>query len=386
MNKCNKPTEKPFSPYFGSGPCKKHPLWGWDALKSSALSRSHRSKVGLEKLQTLIGKTRDVLRIPDGYKIAIMPGGATGATESLMWCLLGERPLDAVIWDVFGGNWLKDLEEQLHLKNLNVYEQKNNAFDEFHKIDFRHDVLVVWNGSTTGMCPQDGHWIADDRKGLVLCDATSAAFAVPLPWDKFDAVSFSWQKALGSEGGHGMVVLSPRAIKRLETYEPSWPIPRVLRMAKGCVVNEGIFDGYTLNTPSMMCVEDMLDALQWAENIGGLSELCYRTEQNHKIVEHWVQSNDRFQFLVGQDRMRSRVTACLVPSDAAYHELSWGQQHDVIKKIAMILEAEGVAFDVKGHLRSKACIRVWCGPTIEQMDLEKLLPWIAWAYDESKAD
>lgn len=383
MTILSKPTEKPFSPYFGSGPCKKRPLWDWTALERAALCRSHRSKIGLEKIQTVIGKIREILCVPEEYKIGIMPAGAMGATESIMWCLLGQRPLDALIWDVFGGNWLKDIEEQLKLKNVNVLRESNQNFDLFHEVDFRNDVLLVWNGSTTGICPGDGEWIPDNRRGLVLCDATSAAFAMPLPWEKLDATTFSWQKALGSEGAHGVVILSPRAIQRLETYEPAWPIPRVLRMAKGGVVNEGIFEGYTLNTPSMMCVEDMLDALNWAENIGGLSELCYRTEQNYHVIEQWLEENGSFKFLVERLLIRSHATVCIVPNDENFQSLSWNEQHEVTKKIAMILEQEGVAFDIKGHFRSKACIRIWCGPTVEAQDIKKLLPWVEWAYGQT---
>lgn len=370
-----KPTLRPNQPFFGSGPTAKRPGWTPAILKNAPLGRSHRSKIGLEKIRSVIDLTRKLLDIPLDYKIALLPGGATTAMEAAMWSLLGPRPVDVFSWDVFGNHWLTAVRDQLHLE----YRSFTNPQD-FNKADFDNDIVVVWNGSTSGICLNYEVEIPENRKGLVLCDATSAVFAVPLPWEKLDAVSFSWQKGLGGEGAHGILILSPRALDRLSSYIPTWPMPRGYQLAKNGVVLENIFKGMTVNTPSLMCVEDMIDALLWAENLGRDSVLYARTLENYNTIAKWIDQNTWVRFRVEEPLYRSPVTVCLEPTDDAYHALSIEDKHAFVKDICDQLNQEGVGFDIKGHIHDAPCFRIWCGPTVETQDIQNMLPWLTWSY------
>lgn len=368
-----RPTIRPKNPKFSSGPTRKHPKWLLNNLELQSLGRSHRSSYGVERIRHLTTLVRDVLEIPPSYHIGIIPGSCTGAMEAALWSLLGPLPIDIIAFDIFGHLWSHDVIRELKLSEHHVYEAEAGYLPDLSKIHFKHDTVVTWNGTTTGVCIPNGQWIDPDRQGLVICDATSALFAVDFPWTKTDAVAFSWQKVLGGEGAHGMLVLSPRTIERLNTYIPPWPIPRLFRLAQNGKFSAELFNGMTLNTPSMLCIEDAIDSLLWCLKEGGLKSLINQTRANFNIVNNWVAETPWIDFLAHDPKTRSTTSICLYFPESRE---SW----DLPKEIAKLLEREGVALDILGHTRSVPNLRIWGGPTVESSDIEALLPWITWAY------
>jgi phosphoserine aminotransferase len=380
-----KPTTRPARPDFSSGPCAKRPEWTPDSLKDAATGRSHRSKLGKKKLVEVIDRTRALLGIPADYRIAIVPASDTGAVEMALWSLLGARPVTMLAWESFGEGWVTDVEKQLKLKDFSVIKAPYGELPDLSKVDFSTDVVFTWNGTTSGVRVPNGDWIAADRKGLTICDATSAAFAQKLDWPKLDVVTFSWQKALGGEGAHGMLILSPRAVERLESYKPAWPLPKIFRLTKGGKLNEGIFVGETINTPSMLCVEDYLDALQWAKSIGGLSATVARSDANAKALSDWVAATAWIDHLAKNAGERSNTSVCLKVVDPAVTRLSGDDQAAFAKTLAGLLEKEGVAYDIAYYRDAPPGLRIWCGATVESSDIEALTPWLDWAFAEAKA-
>ena len=374
------PQVRPRNPRFSSGPCTKRPQWDVNALKDASLGRSHRSKEGKAKLQQAIDLTRDVLGVPDNYCIGIVPASDTGAFEMAMWSLLGERPVTMMAWESFGSGWVSDVIKQLKLPNAKVLEAPYGHLPDLASVDFDGDVCFTWNGTTSGVRVPDGNFIPADRKGLTLCDATSAAFAQDLPFDKLDVTTFSWQKVLGGEGAHGVLILSPRAVERLESYTPPWPMPKIFRLTKGGKLIEGIFSGATINTPSMLCVEDYLDALGWAKSIGGLQGLMKRADDNFSVLDQWVAKTDWVNFLAQDPQTRSNTSVCLSVVDEGFAALDGDAQSAFVKKMASLLEAEGVALDVGGYRDAPPGLRIWTGATVEHSDLEALMPWLDWAF------
>lgn len=379
----SKPLLRPNSAHFSSGPCAKHPGYSVDKLESALLGRSHRSKPGKAKLKLAIDKTRDLLRIPRDYLVGIMPASDTGAFEMAMWSLLGARGVDVLAWESFGKDWVTDVVKQLRLPNARVMEAAYGELPNLEAVDFLNDVIFTWNGTTAGVKVPNGDWIASDREGLTLCDATSAAFAQALDWSKLDAVTYSWQKVLGGEAQHGMLILSPRAVERLESHVPAWPMPKIFRLTKGGKLNREIFEGATINTPSMLCVEDYLDALAWAESIGGLSALQARCDANFKVIADWVEQSPWADFLARDPVTRSNTSVCLRIADPEISSVE-AQAH-IAKEIANSLEKEGVAFDIGAYRDAPPGLRIWAGATVEQTDLEKLIPWLDWAFANAKA-
>jgi phosphoserine aminotransferase len=380
-----KPGVRPEIPHFSSGPCAKRPGWSLQVLTDASLGRSHRAKIGKAKLKRAIDLTREVLEVPADYRIGIVPASDTGAVEMALWSLLGARPVTMLTWESFGEGWVTDVEKQLKLKDVTVLKAPYGELPDLAKVDFSSDVVFTWNGTTSGVRVPNGDWIATDRKGLTICDATSAAFAQTLDWPKLDVVTFSWQKALGGEAAHGMLILSPRAVERLETYKPAWPLPKIFRMTKGGKLNEGIFQGETINTPSMLCVEDYLDTLQWAKSIGGLKALIARADANTKVLADWVAKTPWVDFLATSAAIRSNTSVCLKVVDPAITSLSDDAQAAFAKSLAAMVEKEGAGLDI-GHYRdAPAGLRIWCGATVEAHDVEALTPWLDWAFAESKA-
>ncbi len=380
-----KPGVRPAIPHFSSGPCAKRPGWSLQNLTDAALGRSHRAKIGKAKLKRAIDLTREVLEVPADYRIGIVPASDTGAVEMALWSLLGARPVTMLTWESFGEGWVTDVEKQLKLKDVTVLKAPYGALPDLSKVNFDSDVVFTWNGTTSGVRVPNGDWIAADRKGLTICDATSAAFAQKLDWAKLDVVTFSWQKVLGGEGAHGMLVLSPRAVERLETYKPAWPLPKIFRMTKGGKINEGIFVGETINTPSMLCVEDYLDTLDWAKSIGGLKALIARADANTKVLADWVAKTPWVGFLAADAAIRSNTSVCLKVVDPAVTHLSADQQLAFAKSLVSLVEKEHAGYDL-GHYRdAPAGLRIWCGATIEATDVEALTPWLDWAFTEAKA-
>lgn len=380
-----KPTQKPKNPCFSSGPCAKRPGWSLDALKGAALGRSHRAKIGKTKLEQVIEKTKAVLQMPAGYRLGIVPASDTGAIEMAMWSLLGARGVDVLAWESFGSTWAADCKKQLKLKDLRVFEAGYGKLPDLSQADWSRDVVFTWNGTTSGVKVPNGDWIPANREGLSICDATSAVFAMELPWDKLDVVTWSWQKVMGGEGAHGMIALSPRAVKRLEEYTPAWPMPKIFQMSKGGKLIEGIFKGETINTPSMLCVEDALDGLVWGEQVGGLKGLVARSNTNLKAIENWAAKAGWIGFLAESKETRSNTSVCLKITDPWYAGLSAEEQEKGAKKIASLLEAEGVAYDIGAYRDAPAGLRIWAGATVETSDLEALFPWLDWAWGEVKA-
>jgi phosphoserine aminotransferase len=379
-----KPTEKPKNPCFSSGPCAKRPGWSLDALKGAALGRSHRAKIGKTKLADVIEKSKQVLGMPADYVLGIVPASDTGAIEMAMWSLLGARGVDVLAWESFGSGWGADCKNQLKLADLNIYKADYGKLPDLSKVDWNRDVVFTWNGTTSGVRVANADWIAKDRKGLSICDATSAAFAMDLPWDKLDVVTWSWQKVLGGEAAHGMIALSPRAVERLTTYTPAWPLPKIFQMSKGGKLIDGIFKGETINTPSMLCVEDALDGLEWSAKLGGLKGLVARSEGNLKAVEQWVSKSDWAAFLAEDAKIRSCTSICLKITDSWFTGLAPEAQAEAAKKIASLLEKEGVAFDIGAYRDAPPGIRIWGGATVETSDLNLLFPWLDWAWNEVK--
>jgi phosphoserine aminotransferase len=378
------PSQKPKNPCFSSGPCAKRPGWNLDALKDAALGRSHRAKIGKDKLQEVIDRTRSVLGIPSDYKIGIVPASDTGAIEMAMWSLLGELPVDMLAWESFGSGWISDAKKQLKL-DVNAFEADYGQLPDLSKVNFDNDVVFTWNGTTSGVKVPNGNWIASDRKGITICDATSAVFAMEMPWDKLDVTTWSWQKVMGGEGAHGMLVLSPRAVARLESYTPKWPMPKIFVMTKGGKLIDGIFKGETINTPSMLAVEDALDGLKWAESIGGLPALIKRSNANLQAVKDWVEASDWAGFLADDAVTISNTSICLKITDPAYTSLSDDEQAARAKKIATLIEAEKAGFDIGSYRDAPAGLRIWGGATVETSDMKALLPWLDWAYAQVKS-
>ncbi|MBB3996929.1 phosphoserine transaminase [Aureimonas pseudogalii] len=385
MANTDKPTTRPANPRFSSGPCAKRPGWSLQALEDAALGRSHRAKIGKTKLQKAIDDTAAILGVPADYRVGIVPASDTGAVEMAMWSLLGERPVDMVAWESFGSGWVTDAVKQLRLTDARVFEAGYGEIVDFTTLDFDHDVVFTWNGTTSGVRLPNGDAIPADRKGLTICDATSAAFAQDLPWDKLDVVTFSWQKVMGGEAAHGMLILSPRAVERLLTYKPAWPLPKIFRLTSGGKLIEGIFKGETINTPSMLCVEDYLDALAWGQRIGGLPALKQRADDNLAVIERFVEANDWIGFLAVDKATRSNTSVCLQFTDASVVALPKDAQEAFAKGVASMLEKEGVALDVGAYRDAPPGLRIWAGATVEASDLEALMPWIAYAFAQQKA-
>jgi phosphoserine aminotransferase len=378
------PGVRPVTPHFSSGPCAKRPGWSLQTLTDAALGRSHRAKIGKAKLKRAIDLTREVLEVPADYRIGIVPASDTGAVEMALWSLLGERPVTMLAWESFGEGWVSDVLKELKLKDASVLKAPYGELPDLTKVDFATDVVFTWNGTTSGVRVPNANWIPANRQGLTICDATSAAFAQPLDFAKLDVVTFSWQKALGGEAAHGMLILSPRAVARLETYQPAWPLPKIFRMTKGGKLNEGIFEGETINTPSMLCVEDYLDTLQWAKSVGGLKALIARADANTKVIADWVARTPWVEFLARVPATRSNTSVCLKVVDPAVTSLSGDAQSAFAKALAGAVEKEGAGYDL-GHYRdAPAGLRIWCGATIEASDVEILTQWLDWAFAKTK--
>ena len=379
-----KPLMRPAVPHFSSGPCAKRPGWSLSALTDAALGRSHRSKVGKAKLKRAIELTREVLEVPPEYRIGIVPASDTGAVEMALWSLLGPQPVTMLAWESFGEGWVNDIAKELKLEAVTVLKAPYGELPDLAKVDPASDVVFTWNGTTSGVRVPNCDWIAVDRQGLSICDATSACFAQALDWRKLDVVTFSWQKVLGGEAAHGMLILSPRAVERLERHVPPWPLPKVFRLTKAGKLNQGIFEGETINTPSMLCVEDYLDALNWAKSIGGLKALIARADANAKVIADWVKSAPWIEFLAKDPAVRSNTSVCLKVVDPHVTKLSAEAQAAFVKAIAAALEKEGVAYDIDAHRDAPAGLRIWCGSTVERADLQALTTWLDWAFVNSK--
>jgi phosphoserine aminotransferase len=381
----SKPSTRPRVPHFSSGPCAKRPGWTLQALDGALVGRSHRSKAGKARIARAIDLTREILRVPAEFRIAVVPASDTGAVEMALWSLLGPRGVDVLAWESFGDGWVTDVTRQLRLEDVRVLKAPYGELPDLERVDFARDVVFTWNGTTSGVRVPDGEWIPDDREGLTICDATSAAFVQALPWAKLDVVTFSWQKALGGEAAHGMLVLGPRAAARLTSYTPAWPLPKIFRMTKGEGLDEALFKGDTINTPSMLCVEDYLDALAWAKSAGGLEGLMARADANLAVVAAWEERISWAAFLAKDPTTRSNTSVCLEIVDPAIKALAADAQAAFVASVAAKLENEGVAFDVAGHRDAPPNIRIWCGATVEAFDVEALLPWLDWAFAEAAA-
>ena len=379
-----KPAVRPTVPHFSSGPCAKRPGWTPQALSGAVLGRSHRSKPGKAKLKRAIELTGEVLQVPADYRIGIVPASDTGAVEMALWTLLGARPVTMLAWESFGEGWVSDVAKELKLKDVTVLKAPYGELPDLAKADPGSDIVFTWNGTTSGVRVANADWIAADRAGLTICDATSAAFAQPLDWGKLDVVTFSWQKALGGEAAHGMLILSPRAVARLESYTPPWPVPKIFRTTKGGKLNDGIFQGETINTPSMLCVEDYLDALEWAKSVGGLPALHARADANAKVIADWVERTAWIDFLARDPALRSNTSVCLKVVDPAVTRLNADAQAAFVKGIAAALDKEGVAYDIDAYRDAPPGLRVWCGSTVERADVKALMPWLDWAYAATK--
>jgi len=379
-----KPSSKPSNPNFSSGPCAKRPGWELSVLKNTPIGRSHRSKECKDKLNQAIVKSKQVLKLPDSYSLAIMTGSNTGALEAAMWSLLGCKGVDVLAWENFGKDWVIDVLEQLKIENVNSYVADYGKLPDLKKVNFKNDVIFTWNGTTAGVRVPDAKWIPDSREGLTMCDATSGIFAMDIDFNKLDVITWSWQKVLGGEAAHGMLALSPRALKRLETYTPKWPIPKLFRLANKKKLIKGIFEGATINTPSMICVEDVLDSLNWVESVGGTVELIKISNENLKIVEDWVNNSDWAKFMCEDKKTRSSTSITLLIKDKWFNKFSEEEQRNVIKKIVSILDKEGVAKDIIGYPKAPPSLRLWGGATVQNNDMKALLPWIDWAYHSAK--
>ena len=376
----SKPTVKPKSPYFSSGPCKKRPGWNVTKFDTDTLGRSHRAKPAKEKLLQVIEHSKKILNLPENYHVGILAGSDTGAVEAAMWNLLGENGVEVLAWESFGLDWAKTITDQLKIKDANVHKADYGLLPDLSKIDFNKDVLFNWNGTTSGVRVPDANWIPEDRKGLVICDATSAVFAMDMDFAKLDVITWSWQKVLGGEGAHGMIALSPKAVERLESYQPTWPLPKIYRLTSKGKLAADIFKGATINTPSMFCVEDALDALSWVESIGGLQEAIDRSSRNLDAVKSWVEQSDWVDFLCQDHANLSSTSICLKVKDPNFLKLSVEDQQGKIKEINKMLENEQVAYDINSYRTAPPGFRIWGGSTVESSDIENLLPWLDWAY------
>jgi len=376
------PKQKPALPLFSSGPCAKRPGWTIKNLENAPLGRSHRAAIGKSRLIDAIDKTHAMLGLPADYRVGIVPGSDTGAVEMALWSMLGARGVDMLAWESFGSGWITDVTKQLKLDDVRKIEAPYGDLPDLNLVDPARDVVFTWNGTTSGVKVPNGDWISDNRAGLTICDATSAAFAMDLPWDKLDVTTFSWQKVMGGEGAHGIIVLSPRAVERLESYTPAWPLPKIFRLTKNGKLIEGIFKGATINTPSMLCVEDYLDALNWGESVGGLKGLIGRSEDNLAVLKAWVDRTDWVDFLANDPATVSNTSVCLKITADWFQALSGDDQAAAAKKLATMLDAEDVAYDIGSYRDAPAGLRIWAGSTIEAKDLADLTPWLDWAYTE----
>lgn len=381
----DRPTSRPANPCFSSGPCAKRPGWSLPALSDALLGRSHRAPAGKAKLQEVIIRTRDLLRIPDDYQIAVVPASDTGAMEMAMWSMLGARGVDIAAWESFGLGWVTDATKQLPLDDVRALTADYGDLPDLTGLDGTRDLVFTWNGTTSGVRVPDGDIINPDRKGITICDATSAVFAMDLPWDKLDVTTWSWQKVMGGEAAHGMLVLGPRAVERLETYTPKWPLPKLFRMTKGGKLTQSLFEGSTINTPSMLCVEDALDGLRWAEQIGGLSELTKRSSDNLNVFEKWVAQRSWIDFLALQQATRSSTSICFRIVDEWYESLSDAGQASKAKDLAKLMEAEQVAYDIGAYRDAPPGLRIWGGSTIETADVAALTSWLDWGFEQIRS-
>ena len=370
-----KPVEKPVNPNFSSGPCSKRPGYDVNKLQIDTLGRSHRSALGKSVLQSVCDDTAEILGLPEGYRVGVVPASDTGAVEMALWSLLGARPVDVFAWESFGKGWLTDITQQLQLAEVNTYTAGYGELPDMALADPAHDIVFTWNGTTSGVKVPNGDWISDDREGLTICDATSAVFAMQLPWEKLDVVTYSWQKVLGGEGAHGMLILSPRAVERLENYTPPRPLPKIFRLTKGGRLIEGVFRGATINTPSMLCVADYLDALGWVREIGGVGAAVARSSRSLQIISKFVAANDRIDFLAREESQRSSTSVCLMVDLEPLQ----------VKEMVTLLAEEGVAYDIGAYRDAPAGLRIWCGSTVEPSDVELLMPWLEWAYETVKS-
>ena len=380
-----KPTVRPVNKNFSSGPCSKRPGWSVAALEGALVGRSHRAKVGKARLKEVIDRSKTVLGLPEGYLLGIVPASDTGAVEMALWSLLGARGVDALAWESFGEGWVTDIVKQLKLPDVRTLKADYGRLPDLTQVDFSHDVVFTWNGTTSGVRLSNADWIPDDREGLTICDATSAVFAMEMPWDKLDVVTYSWQKVLGGEAAHGVLILSPRAVERLESYAPPWPMPKIFRMTKAGKLNAAIFQGDTINTPSMLCVEDALDGLKWAEGLGGTAGLIARSEANLAAVAAWVARTPWVDFLAVEPATRSCTSICLKVVDPWFTALPAEDQAAKFKKIVSLLDSEGAAYDVGSYRDAPPGLRLWGGATVETTDLEAAFPWLDWAYEEMKS-
>ena len=378
-----RPLVKPIRPEFSSGPCAKRPDWSLQALTKATVARSHRHKAAKQKLEKIIELTKSILEIPDNYFVGIVPGSDTGAIEMAMWNILGPRPINMLVWDSFGLDWANDIQSQLKLKDVVISKVDYGLLPDFSKENLQGDIVFNWNGTTAGVCIPNADWINPNRDGITICDATSAAFAMKLDWSKLDVTTFSWQKCLGGEAGHGMLIVSPKAVKRINEYNPDWPIPKLFQLKKNNMFNQEIFSGSTINTPSMICVEDFLDTLNWAKNIGGLSELTFRSENNLNIIKDWVISSNWIDFLSENSNTISSTSICLKLIDPLIINESLELKNNIEKNIIKLLEEEKVAFDIGSYRSAPPGLRIWGGPTVESKDIQLLLPWLDWAYAET---
>jgi len=378
----NKPEKRPACPNFSSGPCAKRPGWTIEALSNSLVGRSHRSKPGKARLKEAIDRSRALLGIPDDHLLGIVPASDTGAVEMAMWSLLGERGVDMLAWDAFGSGWVTDVQKQLRLDDCRTMVADFGELPDLSAVDCDRDVVFPWNGTTAGVRVPNGEWIPADRAGLTICDATSAVYAMEVPWKKLDVVTWSWQKVMGGEAAHGMIVLSPRAVARLESYSPPWPMPKIFRMTKGGKLDTAIFEGSTINTPSMICVEDSIDGHKWAESIGGLSALLARSQANLAALAAWEAKTPWISFLANDGATRSNTSICFRFADPKVAAMSDDEQSAFEKKLTALLDAEGVAFDIGSYKSAPPGLRIWGGATVETSDIEALIPWLDWAYGE----
>lgn len=379
-----RPSIKPKNPCFSSGPCAKRPGWSLESLSGALLGRSHRAGPLKSQLKDSIDQQKEILGIPDDYYVGILPGSDTGAFECAMWSMLGARDVDVLAWESFSEGWLKDITNELKLENVNSYKAEYGEIPDLSKVNKANDIVFVWNGTTSGVRVPNGDWIPADREGLTFCDATSAVFAYDLPWDKLDVTTWSWQKVLGGEAAHGMIVLSPRAVERLESYTPDRPMPKIFRLTKKGKLNEGIFKGETINTPSMIAIADVLDSLGWVKNIGGLRTTIARSEENCKALANWVARTSWVDFLATSEDIRSTTSVCLKIVDDWFTSLPEEEKTPFIKSMCKILDEEKVAYDIAGYRDAPAGLRIWCGATVQGGDIEALCPWLDWAYEMAK--
>ena len=381
-----KPATKPKNINFSSGPTAKRPGWSISTLESSSIGRSHRSSECKDKLKLVIDKSKSILGLPSDYLLGIMPGSNTGSLEASLWCLLGHRGVDILAWENFGKDWVLDVVDQLKITDCNVHESDYGEFPDLNLVNFSNDVVFTWNGTTSGVKIPNSDWIPDNREGLTICDATSAVFAMEIDYKKCDVITWSWQKVLGGEAAHGMIALSPRAVERLENYIPTWPIPKAFRIANNKKLLKGLFEGSTINTPSMICVEDAIDSLKWVEKIGGLKVLLERSKKSLNYISKWIETNNWIEFLCQDIDKRSNTSITFQISEKWFKDLQIEKQKEIMKKIVSLLAKEKVANDINGYAKAPPSFRIWGGATVEPEDINLLLPWISWSYFEVKKD